>query len=159
MTRSNPCGDGFRAAHCEMGSVANRSLLRGAGAKSAARCEADLVTDESLLHGAGRTRAAHCEVATVASGSLSSGAGASDRDLNSLRERIEMDMLNKTRQALMQLKSDNKWARASTKWPSHGKDILHDEDGGYDMFGRRTQDGWATLKQELAKFALSDNKE
>ena len=95
-----------------MGSVANRSVLRGADANSAARCEADSVADESLLRGAGRTRAAHGEVGVVASGSFPSGAGASDSAQNSLRGKIEMDMLNKTHKALLQLKSDNNRARA-----------------------------------------------
>ena len=34
--------------------------------------------------------------------------------------------------------------------------MLHDEDGGYDMFRRRTQDGRATRKLELAKLAFAD---
>ena len=36
---------------------------------------------------------------------------------------------------------------------------MHDEDGGFDMFGRRTQDGRATLKHELAKLAFADGTE
>ena len=59
----------------------------------------------------------------------------------------------------MQLKSCNNWARVSSNWPSRWKDILHDEDGGYDMFGRRTQDGRATLKHYLAKLAFADSTE
>ena len=56
----------------------------------------------------------------------------------------------------MQLKSDDGWAKASTKWPSQWKDLLFNEEGGHDMFGRRTQDRRATLKQELAKLAFAD---
>ena len=58
-------------------------------------------------------------------------------------------MIDKTQKALMHLKSDDNWSKPSNKWPEHWKDLLHDEDGGCDMFGRRTQDGRATLKHEL----------
>ena len=40
------------------------------------------------------------------------------------------------------------------KWPKHWKDLVHDDDGGMDMFGRRPQNGVATLKNELAKLSL-----
>ena len=59
----------------------------------------------------------------------------------------------------MQLKSDGNWSEPSSKWPGHWKDLLHDEDGGCNMFGRRTQDGRATLKHDLAKLAFADGAE
>ena len=37
--------------------------------------------------------------------------------------------------------------------------MLLDEDGGNDMFGRRTQDGRVTLKHEQAKLAFADDAE
>ena len=55
----------------------------------------------------------------------------------------------------MQVRQDEKWKTLSTHWPSHWKDLVHDEDGGYDMFGRKTQDSRAVLRQELAKLAFS----
>ena len=68
-------------------------------------------------------------------------------------------MIDKTRKALMQLKSGGDRLNTSNQWPKHWKDLLHDEDGGCDMFGRRPQDGRATLKHELAKLAFADGAE
>ena len=59
----------------------------------------------------------------------------------------------------MQFSSNDNWAKPSKKWPSHWKDLLHDEDGGYYMFGRRTHDGRPTLKDELANIAFADGAE
>ena len=77
-----------------------------------------------------------------------------------LREKIEKDILDKTKKALMKFNNDRERASSAERWPSHGKDLVHDEDGGYDMFARRTpQDGRLTLKQELSKLAFSDGKQ
>ena len=78
-----------------------------------------------------------------------------DQELHILREKIEEDMIDKTRKAIMQINVN----KPSARWPDHWKDLLHDEDGGYDMFGRRTQDGRLTLKQELSKLAFADGRE
>ena len=59
----------------------------------------------------------------------------------------------------MQLRSSGDRLERSNQWPKHWKDLLHDEDGSCDMFGRRTQDGRATLKHELAKLAFADGAE
>ena len=76
-----------------------------------------------------------------------------------LRERIEKDILDKTKKALMKFNDNRERASSAQRWPSDWKDLVHDEDGGYDMFGRRTpQDGRLTLKQELSKLALSDGQ-
>ncbi len=48
-----------------------------------------------------------------------------------LREKIEKDMIDTTRKALIQLDASN----PTTIWPNHWKDLVHDENGGYDMFG------------------------
>ena len=100
-------------------SVADGSPLRGADAES---CRSSAPVHES-----------ECEASTLR--------------LTTLRKMIEADMLNKTRKALLQVRSDEKWRTSSTQWPSHWKDLVHDEDRGYDMFGRRTQDGRATIRQ------------
>ena len=150
-----------RAAQC-LAAVADGSLQRGAGTRSAAHCEMEGVADKRLPRGANAERAGHCEV-SVADGSLLRGADAdscrssgpfhereceaSTLRLITLRKKIEADMLNETRKALMQARSDEKWRTSSTQWPSHWKDLIHDEDGGYDMSGRRTQDGRAILRQ------------
>ena len=83
---------------------------------------------------------------------------ASDRrenqGLHILQEKVEKDMVDKTWKAIMQINV----SKPTTRWPDHRKDLVHDEDGGYDMFGRRTQDGRFTLKQELAKLAFVDRR-
>jgi len=130
----------------------------------------EAVADGRLPRGANAERAGHCEV-SIADGSPLRGADAESRRLSgpvheseceastlrltTLRKKIEADMLNKTRKALMQVRSDEKWRTSSTQWPSHWKDLVHDEDGGYDMLGCRTQDGRAVLRQELAKLAFA----
>ena len=78
-----------------------------------------------------------------------------DHKLHILREKIEKGMIDKTRKALMQIDA----SKPTTRWPNHWKDLVHDEDGGYDMFGRRTHDGRLTLKQELSKLAITDGRE
>ena len=109
--------------------------------------------------GAGADRAAHCKVGVVADERLRRGAKAAEIELHILREKIEADMIAKTRSALMELRATKEFDRPPPRWPRHWKDLLHDEDGGHDMFGRRTQDGRATLKQELAKLAFADGRE
>jgi hypothetical protein len=54
-------------------------------------------------------------------GSLPRGAGASDSDLNSPRLRIEKDMIDKTRRALMQFKSDRNLPKPSNKTFFHSR--------------------------------------
>ena len=160
------------AAHCEMGVVADGRLPRGA--TSAAHCEMGIVADGRLPRGATAESAGHCEV-RIADGSPPCGVDAESRRsigpvhvsdceastlrLTTFRKKIEADMLDKTRRALKQIKSDEKWRASSTRWPSHWKDLVHDEDGGHDMLGRRTQDVRAMLKQELAKLAFSGGEE
>ena len=57
----------------------------------------------------------------------------------------------------MKFNDDRERASSAERWPKHWKDLVHDEDGGYDMFGRRTSlDGRFTLKQELSKLAFAD---
>ena len=139
-----------------------RKSLRGVGAQSAARYEMGVVADGRLPRGANTERAGHCEV-TVADGSPLRGADAescrsigpvpeseceaSTFRLTTFRKKIEADIFNRTRKAFMQGRQDEKWRTSSTHWPSHWKDLVHDEDGEYDMFGRRTQDGRAVLRQ------------
>ena len=83
------------------------------------------------------------------------GPTEEDQGLHILGEKIEKDMIDKTRKALMQIDA----SKPTTMWPSHWKDLVHDEDGGYDMFGRRTQDGRLTLKQKLSKLVFADGRE
>ena len=64
-------------------------------------------------------------------------------------------MIDKTRKAIMQINVNMPAAR----WPDHWKDLVHDEERGYDMFGRRTQDGRLTLKQKLSKLAFADRRQ
>ena len=64
-----------------------------------------------------------------------------EEELQSLQEKVEKAMLDDARSKLMELKKDQSWAKVSTAWPRHWKDLVHDEDGGKDMFGRRPQDG------------------
>ena len=150
-----------RAAQ-RLAAVADQSLQRGVGTQSAAHCEMGEVADKRLPRGANAERAGHCE-ASVANGSPLRGADAescrssgpvheseceaSALRLTTLRKKIEADMLNKTRKAFMQGRSGEKWRTSSSQWPSHWKELVHDEDGGYDMFGRRTQDGRAIIRQ------------
>ena len=122
--RAGQCGAApadARAAQCGA-AFADGSLPRGAGSASAARCEAVPVPDRSLLHGAGSASAARCEAFPVADQSLPRGAGASDSDLKSLRLRIENDMIEKTRKALMQFKSSGDRLERPNQWPKHWKD-------------------------------------
>ena len=167
------CGAPPRAAQC-LAAVADESLPRGAGAQSAAHCEIGVFADGRLSRGATAKSAGHCEV-RIADGSPPRGADAESRRssgpvhasdceastlrLTTLRKKIEADMLDKTRRALMQLKPDEKWRASSTRWPSHWNDLVHGEDGGYDMFACRVQDGCAVLRQELAKLAVSGGEE
>ena len=78
-----------------------------------------------------------------------------DQELHILREKIEKDMIDEPRKAIMQINANKPAAR----WPDHWKDPVHGEDAGYDMFGRRTQDGRIILKQELSKLAFANGRE
>ena len=49
-----------------------------------------------------------------------------DHELHILREKIEKDMIDKTRKALMHIDA----SKPTTRWPDHWKDPVHDEDGG-----------------------------
>ena len=119
-----------RAAHC-LAAVADGSLQRGAGAQSAAHCEMEeAVADGRILIGANAERAGHCEV-SIAYGSPLRGADAescrssgpvheseceaSTLRLTTIRKKIEADMLDKTRKALMQVRHDEKWKASSTR--------------------------------------------
>ena len=59
-------------------------------------------------------------------------------ELYILQEKIEKDILDKTKKALMKFNNDRERASSAERWPSHWKDLVHDEDGGYDIIGRRT---------------------
>ena len=41
------------------------------------------------------------------------------------------DILDKTKKALMKFNNDRERASSAERWPSHWKDLVHDEDGGY----------------------------
>ena len=58
-----------------------------------------------------------------------------------LRRDIEKDMFIKTKKALMEIRKSSGSGVRQNRWPAHWKDVVHDEDGGIDMFGRRIQDG------------------
>ena len=73
-----------------------------------------------------------------------------ENELNMLRRKIEDDMFKKTKRCIMEMKQNS---NHQENWPIHWKDLVHDDDGGMDMFGRRPQHGVATLKNELAKLA------
>ena len=138
-----------------MGVVADGRLPRGATAESAGHCEV-CIADGSPPRGAdaesrrssGLAHMSDCEALTEVQ-------TRENQKPTTFGKKIEADMLETTRRALMQIKSDEKWKAPSTRWPSHWKYLVHDEDGGYDMFGRRTQDGRVVLKQELAKLSFS----
>ena len=82
-----------------------------------------------------------------------------EEELQSLQEKVEKAMVDDARFKLMELKKDQAWASVSTGWPKHWKDVVHDEDGGNDMFGRRPQDGRAKLKATLAKLGIYEGQE
>ena len=65
-------------------------------------------------------------------------------------------MYKKILQCIMEMKQNSK---QQERWPSHWKDLVHDDDGGMDMFGRRPQNGVANLKNELAKLAFANGSE
>ena len=71
----------------------------------------------------------------------------------------ELNDFKQAKKALMELKNSRGQCDWSNQVPGHWKDLVHDEDGGYDMFGRRAQDGRLQLKQELAKLAFANGKE
>ena len=79
-----------------------------------------------------------------------------EEEVNELRKKIEHDMFIKTKRSLMEIRQSSGRGHGHKQWPAHWKDAVHDEDGGYDMFGRRTQDGRATLRRELMKLAYAD---
>ena len=66
-------------------------------------------------------------------------------------------MVDKTRMQLQKAKNDLRQTSRTETWPAHWRDIVHDLDGGNDMFGRRPQDGRAKLKEALAKLAYHDS--
>ena len=81
-------------------------------------------------------------------------------ELHILREKTEKDILDKTKKAFMKFSNDREGASSAGRWPRHWKDLVHDEDGGCDTFGRRIpQDGRLTLKQEMSKLAFSDGQQ
>ena len=82
---------------------------------------------------------------------------ADEEEKQLLTRRIEEDLRYRTHKQLMELSEERS---RSKPWPKHWKDILHDEDGGHDLFGRRTpQDGRELLKSTLAKLGLHNGME
>ena len=79
-----------------------------------------------------------------------------EEEVKELRRKIEEDIYKKTRRCIMEMRQSS---RQQEEWPSHWKDLVHDEDGGMDMFGRRPQNGVANLKHELAKLAFANGSE
>ena len=78
-------------------------------------------------------------------------------ELYTLTKKIENDVFLKTKKSLMEFRRSASKNHGSRQWPSNWKDAVHDEDGGYDMFGRRTHDGRAALRRELMKLAYTDS--
>ena len=82
-----------------------------------------------------------------------------ENEIHILRQQIEKDMFTKTKKQIMSMKEASKTNRRIGPWPRHWRDLVHDDDGGMDMFGRRPQNGVNTLKNELAKLAFSHGNE
>ena len=76
----------------------------------------------------------------------------SEEDL-AWKKKIETATIQDVREKLMEIRKQEDWNKRSKEWPRHWKDILHDEDGGNDMFGRGPQDGRALLRSALAKLS------
>ena len=69
------------------------------------------------------------------------------------------DEVDDTEEELMTMATTKERGDRYEAWPANWKDMIHDEDGGMDMFGRRPQNGTATLRHELSKLAFSDGVE
>ena len=90
-------------------------------------------------------------------GKLSWASLTEEEELTDMENQIEHALIENAKKYIMELKNASKASPRCKGLPGHWKDLVHDEDGGMDMFGRRTpQDGRTILKCTLMKLGLHE---